>query len=202
MHYENRICKSVVEQMEDACRLFELIPGSYLRDIVLHVDQSTDVKSLTRDIKGFEGCFDVLGFTEKEIAGTWFKGINFIDKLRKELLGELGVYVPIHLFGCFDPKSIIYFFLAGADIFDGLSWLRYFIKDRSTLYTREYEARVPFSQQPQLSFYRPEIVANNIEELQRLRNDLAYAAISGDYSSIQDEMNFVFQLLSNGGNRK
>ena len=199
--YENRMCKPVVEQLEDACRLFERIPGTYLRDIVLHVDQSTDVKSLTQDVRRFEGCFDVLGFTEKEIAGTWFKGINFIDKLRKELSGELGVYVPIHLFGCFDPKSIINFFLVGADIFDGLSWLRYFINNRSTLYIREYEALVPFSQHSQLSFYHPEIVANNIEELQRLRNDLSYSAVSGDYSSFQDEMNFVYQVLSNGGDR-
>ena len=192
------------EQLKDACRLFERIPGTYLRDIVLHVDQSTDVKSLTQDVRRFEGCFDVLGFTEKEIAGTWFKGINFIDKLRKELSGELGVYVPIcwHLFGCFDPKSIINFFLVGADIFDGLSWLRYFINNRSTLYIREYEALVPFSQHSQLSFYHPEvIVANNIEELQRLRNDLSYSAVSGDYSSFQDEMNFVYQVLSNGGDR-
>ena len=143
--YENRTCKPIVEQLEDACRLFERIPGTYLRDIVLHVDQSIDVKSLTKEVKRFEGCFDVLGFTEKEIAGTWFKGINFIDKLRKELASELGVYVPLHLFGCFDPKSIIYFFLVGADIFDGLSWLRYFINNRSTFYAREYEALVPMS---------------------------------------------------------
>ncbi|MDE2854315.1 MAG: hypothetical protein OXN88_09110 [Chloroflexota bacterium] len=199
--YENRLRKSVVEQFEDACRLFERIPGNYLRDIVLHVDQSADVKSLVEDAKRFQGCFDVLGFTEKEIAGTWFNGIHFIDKLRNELSGKLGVYVPLHLFGCFDPKSIIRFFLAGADIFDGLSWLRYFIDNRSTLYTREYEARVPFRLQPQLGFYRPEIVANNIAELQRLRNDLAYAAMSGDYSRIQDELSFVLQVLSNGGDR-
>ncbi len=199
--YKNRTSKPVAVQLEDACRLFERIPGNYMRDILLHVDESTDLKSLAKDVKRFEGCFDVLGFTEKEIASTWFKGINFIDNLRKELSGELGVYVPIHLFGCFDPKSIVYFFLVGADIFDGLSWLRYFINNRSTFYTREYEALVPLSRHSQLSFYLPEIVANNIEELQRLRYDLSYSAISSDYSRFQDEMNFVQQVLSDGGDR-
>lgn len=199
--YENRTCKSVAMQLEDACRLFERIPGTYMRDVLLHVDQSTDLRSLAKEVSRYEGCFEVLGFTEKEIAGSWYNGINFIAKLRKELSDQLGVYVPFHLFGCFDPKSIIRFFLVGVDIFDGLSWLRYFINNRTTLYTREYEALVPFSEHSQLSFYRPETIANNIEALQRLRSDLSYSAVSGDYSSFQEEMNYVHHVLSNRGDR-
>jgi len=53
-----------------------------------------------------------------------------LDKLRnlvtlRRRLTDAGVDVPIHLFGSLDPVMSPLYFAAGAEIFDGLSWLRY-----------------------------------------------------------------------------
>ncbi|MCY3978647.1 MAG: hypothetical protein OXG23_11165 [Chloroflexi bacterium] len=197
--YENPASRPVSKQLEDACLLFEQIPGHYLRDALLHVDHTVDIRSLVNDLSKFEGCFDILGFTEKDVAATWFNGINFIADVRSELDKKLKQYMPLHLFGCFDPKSMVYFYLAGADIFDGLSWLRYFIHGRSTSYIREYEAYVPFAQLSQLKVYRDEVVANNVNVLQQLRSDLSFSARTGDFTSFADEMDYVQNLLANRG---
>ena len=194
--YHDRASRSVAEQLEDACRLFEKIPGAYMRDVLLHVDHNIDIKSLTKEVSNFEGCFDILGFTEKEVANTWFAGINFISGVRRELDIQLKQYMPMHLFGCFDPKSMIYFYLAGADLFDGLSWLRYFIHGRSTFYLREYEAYVPLTQHSELSLYRAEIVANNVEELHQLRSDLSFSAVADDFGGFEEEVAFVRKIQS------
>lgn len=193
--YENRATRSISQQIENACRLFERIPGPYMRDILLHVDGDVEISSLVNEIRKYDGCFDVIGFTEKEVAYTWYKGIHFLTEIRRCLDSELGKYVPIHLFGCFDPKSIIYFFLCGADVFDGLSWLRYFVRGRRTLYIREYEKYVPMSQQAHLDFYRPEVVANNIEELSVLRNDLSFALLAQHYDEFCNELTYVHKSL-------
>ena len=68
--------------------------------------------------------FDVIGFTEKELGNRLLLRLETLARLRK-LLSEEGVTAPIHLFGALDPLFTPLYFAAGAEIFDGLSWLRY-----------------------------------------------------------------------------
>ena len=68
--------------------------------------------------------FDILGITEKELGHSIADRMRAIADLRM-MLSERGLDIPIHIFGCFDPASIWLYFLCGADVFDGLSWLRY-----------------------------------------------------------------------------
>lgn len=67
--------------------------------------------------------FDIIGVTEKEAGSTFFDRLTFIARLR-ELLDLNEVDKPIHVFGGLDPFMTPLYFLAGADIVDGLSWLR------------------------------------------------------------------------------
>ena len=194
--YKNRKDISIADQLESACRLFERIPGSYLRDVLLHVDLRVSPEKVAEVVAGFEGCFDIIGFTEKGIAPTWFQGIRFVSGVRTALNDSLGVYVPLHIFGCFDPKTITRFFFAGSDIFDGLSWLRYLILDGYTYYVREYEHFVHQSQHAQLGDYRSEIVSHNIAELMKLRNDLIYCVNSCDYAGYENEVAYVDLVVS------
>jgi hypothetical protein len=77
---------------------------------------------------GIEG-IDLLGVTEKELGNSLIARLKTLIKLR-QLLSDNGLDTPIHIFGCFDPLSIWLYFLCGADVFDGLSWLRYsFLSD-------------------------------------------------------------------------
>jgi hypothetical protein len=55
---------------------------------------------------------------------------NEIDRHFKDL--------PIHIFGSLDTLSTYLYFLAGADIFDGLTWLRYAFSDGDTIYRHNF----------------------------------------------------------------
>ena len=68
--------------------------------------------------------FDIIGFTEKELGVSILERCMNIIRIRYALIEE-ELDIPIHIFGCLDPLSIIIYFSCGADIFDGLSWLRY-----------------------------------------------------------------------------
>ncbi|BBG00362.1 hypothetical protein C8E95_5570 [Pseudonocardia autotrophica] len=68
--------------------------------------------------------FDVVGFTEKELGDSYLARLCTLARLRI-VLDEAGVDAPIHLFGALDPLLTPLYFSAGAEIFDGLSWMRY-----------------------------------------------------------------------------
>jgi hypothetical protein len=66
----------------------------------------------------------VLGVTEKELGATVFACMKNIAQLRLEM-EKKSLEIPIHIFGSLDPITSPLYYLSGADIFDGLSWLRY-----------------------------------------------------------------------------
>ena len=68
--------------------------------------------------------FDIVGITERELGESALDRLVNIAKLRK-LLDEAGISHPIHIFGGLDPLFTPLYFAAGAEIFDGLGWLRY-----------------------------------------------------------------------------
>lgn len=190
--YDNRAKTPPSQQIETAFSLFDMIQGSYSRDVILHLDETVSIPNLAQQIAPYIDRIDILGFTEKEVALTWSRGINFLTSIRSELQRiSPDKYVPIHLFGCFDPKSIIYFFLSGADIFDGLTWLRYYMQDDTTFYIREFEATLSDNEFKRLSFSKPLIVQNNINELLRLRNNLAYSLLNNDYEVYASFQNVI-----------
>lgn len=68
--------------------------------------------------------FDVIGVTEKELGDSVVERMAAVARLR-DLLDSEQIERPIHVFGALDPLHTPLYFAAGADIFDGLSWLRY-----------------------------------------------------------------------------
>lgn len=83
--------------------------------------------------------FDIIGVTEKEIGNSIFQRMLNIAKLRKALdLADL--QTPIHVFGSLDSVTTPMYFLAGADIFDGLTWLRFAFRDGYTMYKHNFGA--------------------------------------------------------------
>ena len=83
--------------------------------------------------------FDVIGFTEKDIGFSIFDRMRKIAKIRRAL-SEVGLNTPIHIFGSLDPVTTPLYFFAGADIFDGLTWLRYGYSDGQAVYGRNLAA--------------------------------------------------------------
>lgn len=68
--------------------------------------------------------FDVLGVTEKELGDSLVARCVALRQLRRGLSGA-GLDCPIHVFGAVTPGVMLAYLMSGADIFDGLNWLRY-----------------------------------------------------------------------------
>lgn len=82
-----------------------------------------DINEVLKNIKSFSD-FNIIGITEKELGDSYFERMKNIYLLRNEL-DKNNISSPIHVFGALDPLSVILYFIMGAEIFDGLSWLKY-----------------------------------------------------------------------------
>lgn len=115
-----------IDQIRDARRLFREFPDwstnfilkpNKPKGTVVDVDQIGPIVSELRK-------FDVIGVTEKEL------GRGLMDRLKRLLdlrlaLNAADIDAPIHIWGGLDPIITPLYFFAGADMFDGISWLRY-----------------------------------------------------------------------------
>ena len=84
--------------------------------------------------------FDAVGVTEKEIGATQQARMGNIARIRKALNAAGLGNKPIHIFGSLDTISTPLYFVAGADIFDGLTWLRFAYHEGMTIYRQNFAA--------------------------------------------------------------
>lgn len=125
----------VAEQIARAKRL-QIPEGNYARALLL---KPTSEKSIRLHLEDVLPCvksmtnFSLVGVTEKEIGSSVLSRMTNVAKLRRAL-DEHHVDMPIHVFGSLDTVSTYLYFLAGADVFDGLTWLRYAFSDGDTVY--------------------------------------------------------------------
>ena len=96
------------------------------------------IKSITDNISEL-ALFDIIGVTEKELGTSILSRMTNIAKIRKSLL-SIGKDTPIHVFGSLDTITTPLYFVSGADIFDGLTWLRYAFNNGYTIYKHNYSA--------------------------------------------------------------
>lgn len=114
-------------QIRLARELFNKYP-SCLNDFILKpwtkdskiVDPSKMSNMELANLRGF----DIIGITEKDLGKNIIDQLKRVTFLRKGL-NEAGVSSPIHIWGGLDPVLTPLYFFAGAEIFDGVSWLRY-----------------------------------------------------------------------------
>lgn len=123
-----RRARPIKKQIQEARKLFERFPDS-LHTLIIRAPQKgadIDPEDITRrDYKNLTASnIDVVGVTEKEL------GLHLVDRLKRIAqlrcaLDEAGASAPLHIWGGLDPIVTPLYFFAGAEIFDGLSWLRY-----------------------------------------------------------------------------
>jgi hypothetical protein len=77
--------------------------------------------------------FDVIGVTEKDLGDKVLNRLTTLAQLRDQL-DAADVSAPIHVFGGLEPLFTPLYFMAGAEIFDGLAWLRYAFRDGLSFY--------------------------------------------------------------------
>lgn len=116
----------MTDQMDAARTLFGAHPGfatDFLCKPSLASARFVDIEEVSASVDDLSG-FDLIGLTEKEL------GASLVDRCRALLLlrGALnrhGCQTPLHVFGCLDPATVLAYYLCGADVFDGLTWLRF-----------------------------------------------------------------------------
>lgn len=182
------------EQVQRGLALFDAVaPAGLRRDLLVHPNGATPGE-LAQAVAARSAEFDILGLTEKAIGEPWFLAAAFIQELRGHLDARLDRYVPIHVFGCLDPRTLPYLFFAGADIFDGLAWMRYYFRDCHAYYAKEIEHEVPPEALLDLGGLTRTLLAHNIEQLERLRNDLQYSVLTGDYQAFAPNLEVLLDL--------
>lgn len=136
-HPDERI--SLPAQIE---RARAMAPGKtgVLREFLIKPETTEQIRiqiePVLRNIHGLAH-FDVIGVTEKELGPSIIKRMRNIAKLRIAL-NKAGLDTPIHVFGSLDTVTTPMYFLAGADIFDGLTWLRFAFHEGLTIYKQNY----------------------------------------------------------------
>lgn len=123
----SNIGKPIAEQIREARELFRQYP-SFATDFILKPwkrDQShIDPADLSDNDIGDLAGFDIIGVAEKDLSRNLFEKIRRIATLRRRL-DQQQIATPIHIWGGLEPLATPLFFFAGAEIFDGISWLRY-----------------------------------------------------------------------------
>src|SRR5690606_32377632 len=79
------------------------------------------------------GSFDIVGVTEKELGRSMLDRMVNVAKLRLAM-DEAELRIPIHVFGALDPLSASLYYISGAEIFDGLTWIRYAYENGRCVY--------------------------------------------------------------------
>jgi hypothetical protein len=129
------------KQIDRAKRMAPSVTG-VLREILIKPEKPgqtlIQMESLLSNARAL-AAFDVVGVTEKEIGNSILVRMENIAKLRLAL-DKVALDKPIHVFGSLDPVSTPMYFLAGADIFDGLTWPRFAYKDGYAVYKHNYGA--------------------------------------------------------------
>lgn len=188
--------RCIQHQVETALNLYNKVKGTYVKNLLIHVPEYTNPCILAEILRPYLNEFQILGVTEKEIAPTWVHGVHFINRLRLAL-SALGAeqYIPIHVFGCFDSKTIARFTLAGADIFDGLTWMRYLFLNGNVLYQRELEYTLPIDQILTANLGLS-MMLHNVSEMEQLRSNLIYAIHTNDMAEFEREISDLSKAFS------
>ena len=135
--------------------------------------------------------FDIIGVTEKELGRSAFERMKNIASLRLALT-TAEKDIPIHVFGSLDPISTPLYFLAGADIFDGLTWLRYAFRNGYAVYKHNYGALHVNIETPDKNM-NGHIHQRNYNYLMDLQASMRQFLLKNDFSVFQCEVEDFFQ---------
>jgi len=129
--------------------------------------------------------FEVVGVTEHELGGSLLERVEAVMNLR-QLLTRASLDTPIHVFGALDPLYVPLYFAAGADIFDGLTWLRYAYWHGVALH-REQGGLLDGLLEPREDVRRHVVLTRNVNALGQLRTKLQRFVQEGEWGVFSDD---------------
>lgn len=173
---------AIPDQVERAKRLTSPALGA-IKEILLKPEKDTQkyvqIKSILSHIRLLAD-FDIIGFTEKELGGSILDRMEVIAKVRTALR-QIGLGTPIHIFGSLDTVTTPMYFVAGADIFDGLTWLRYAFMDGYTVYRHNYGA-IALGVAEKVHMVDTRCWANNLTYMRNMQNEMRRFLKEHDFS--------------------
>jgi len=142
---------------------------AYLGATLQHVRKNVE------DLQGFA----IIGMTEKELGDSFLERMKNISELRLAMDAKQ-MTAPIHVFGSLDPLSSCLYFLAGAEIFDGLTWLRYAYSQGSCVYRHNFSAMGHDLELKDAAFIG-KLLGHNLSELRKLQGAMRLSALEKNF---------------------
>jgi hypothetical protein len=137
------IHRSLSRQIAAAQQLFERYPQQ-LHTLLIKPETKGQKYIQKQNIVAYVdklSSFHIVGITEKELGNSILARMTTLATIRVAM-DDAGLQgIPIHVFGSLDPLVSVLYFLAGAEIFDGLTWLRYGYTNGLACYLNNYGVR-------------------------------------------------------------
>ena len=174
------------DQIERASEDFSLAPHA-ASDFLVKPTKSSEWVNIPKLSQHLEALsqFDVIGITARESGDSFLKRCSSIVMLR-DLLNDAGLDTPIHVFGAIKPYEVLTYFFCGADIFDGLNWLRLSFRGESSIPIDESAIEHLKWNLPDSDLLAEEWT-NNLRSLYRLQEALQDYAANGSLETLKVE---------------
>lgn len=185
--------RSVSEQLRDAKQAVPAQPGQ-LHSFLLK-PQAKEEYSLESALVALGGQvgelvgFQLLGVTEKELGNSSLERMVRIARLR-QALDDASVRIPIHVFGALDPLSVCLYFIAGAEVFDDLTWSRYAYRSGQCIYVHN-NAAMAYGIDVSDDEARVRTIKDNLRHLDHLERSLRAFSQTGDWDQLAENRDLV-----------
>lgn len=170
-------------QISSARRLFELHPQQLHTFLIKPSRRSSHrVGKMLNEIREHADSlaqFNIIGVTEKDLGNSALERMATVRQLR-QILDDAGAKSPIQVFGALDPLSSPLYFIAGAEIFDGLTWLRFAYLDSRCVYQQNY-AILAVGLDPDDDFVKSKMLSDNYAALWDLQLAMQRFAADRDF---------------------
>lgn len=185
--------RPVTDQLRDAKQAM-LAQPAHLHSFLLK-PQTKDEYTLESALQALGGQirelagFQLLGVTEKELGNSALERMVRIASLRRAL-DDASLHIPIHVFGALDPLSVCLYFVAGAEVFDGLTWSRYAYSSGRCIYVHN-NATVTYGLEVNDDEARVRTIKDNLRYLDQLERSLRRFAETRDWAQLNDNRDLV-----------
>lgn len=181
------------EQAKAARRLLKKYPDAFhLLLLKPETKEQTTLKETLKsaianvgELKGF----DIVGVTEKELGSTMLDRMVWLARLRTAL-NEADLQIPIHFFGALDPNTVCLYFIAGAEIFDGLTWIRYTYSEGQCIYTHNVGA-MKYGLHERDEKIKGRSLAENYYALRKLEHRMREFEATGNFEKLEPHGNLI-----------
>lgn len=193
-HIDIRI--SIEEQVNNARKLFHE-NNSFMSDFLIKPETKAQdfiqIANIIVKPQLLSG-FNIIGVTEKEIGNSQLDRMLNIAKLRRAMDKD-GNSSPIHVFGSLDPINVILYFLAGAEIFDGLTWLKFAYHNGAAIYIQNYSILSPkYGIETKDGSLKRNFWVDNLTFLSKLKHALINFNAERNYDYFRELDNDAFKL--------